>query len=334
MMNDLLTNAAGGEAAGFLVFLAIVFFAGVFMLLIPYLREKSRSGMKQRLETLSVEFGTNAVAEQYAEELFNARFEDDQVLSRYGRFRQKLDNWLDAVGGQRALPVMLGCATGLWIVVFMVGQSYFLLPTWIAAVSGLVAAIVGPIWYVRRQDALKKQAFLDNFPDAIDMVTRAIKAGIPITDAMASAGAEVASPVREEFQQISEEIGIGVSMDVALANAALRIGVPDFQFFVVTLVLQRETGGHLAETLENLSNLIRRRKEMRKRISAITAEGRLSAKMVGSMPFVVCLMLYMLNRDYIMPLFVDEEGKFYLLAALGMVSIGMLIVNRLVKVKV
>ncbi|MFO1187594.1 MAG: type II secretion system F family protein [Alphaproteobacteria bacterium] len=163
---------------------------------------------------------------------------------------------------------------------------------------------------------------------------RAIRAGIPTSESIVAAGKELPDPVGGEFARIGQEIAIGRTPDAALAEAADRVRISDFNFFCVTLVLQRETGGNLAETLDNLSTLLRKRREMRLKVAALTSEGRFTSKVIAGLPFVVMLALYFLNRPYITLLFTDPAAQIFLGIAVGLIVIGSLILNRMIKLEI
>lgn len=149
--------------------------------------------------------------------------------------------------------------------------------------------------------------FTAKFPDAIDLCVRGLRSGLPITETMGVVGQEVGGPVGEEFRAVSDKMKIGRSLDVALQETADRLGTPEFQFFVITLAIQRETGGNLAETLDNLSDVLRKRSQMKLKIKAMSSEAKASAYIVGSLPFVVFAMIMMISETYAQNFFTDQR---------------------------
>ena len=149
--------------------------------------------------------------------------------------------------------------------------------------------------------------FTAKFPDAIDLCVRGLRSGLPITETMGVVGQEVGGPVGEEFRAVSDKMKIGRSLDVALQETADRLGTPEFQFFVITLAIQRETGGNLAETLDNLSDVLRKRAQMKLKIKAMSSEAKASAYIVGSLPFVVFAMIMMISETYAQNFFTDQR---------------------------
>jgi tight adherence protein B len=187
---------------------------------------------------------------------------------------------------------------------------------------GAAAAVAAPALLLRVLQSRYQNKFLDPFPDALDLMCRAVRAGLPVFEAMEVASREIVAPVGTELERTIEEMRIGVDIDEALQHTADRIRVPDFRFFVVALTLQRRTGGGLAETLANLSSIIRRRKEIRLKARALTAESKASATVLGVLPFAVGALLFFLNPRMMSVLFDDPRGRFMLGMALSSLAIG------------
>ena len=176
-----------------------------------------------------------------------------------------------------------------------------------------------------------QRRFLDVFPDAIDLIVRAVRAGLPALDAIELAAQEVAAPVSVEFQKVLDATRIGVPMADALSHAADRIRVPDFRFFVASIALQRRTGGGLAETLVNLSTLIRQRRALRQKARALTAESKASAAVIAITPFVAGAGLYLVNPDMVSLLLVDHRGRFMLGVAIVCLLVGIAMMGAIIR---
>lgn len=252
----------------------------------------------------------------------------------FGAVRYALSEWLRPVGGIKALRTIVLMALLAGAVGFMIGQRALGLSPLVNGIVAIVLAVAAPVFYINGQARKRRDKFLDSFPDAIDLIVRAIRAGIPTSESIVAAGRELPEPVGGEFARIGQEIAIGRTPDAALAEAAERVRISDFNFFCVTLVLQRETGGNLAETLENLSTLLRKRREMRLKVAALTAEGRFTSKVIAGLPFIVMLALYFLNRPYITLLFTDPTAQIFLGIAVGLIVAGSLILNRMIKLEI
>jgi tight adherence protein B len=176
-----------------------------------------------------------------------------------------------------------------------------------------------------------RKRFLDGFPDLIDMIVRAVRAGVPVTHVIGTAADECPEPLKYEFRLMSDSLQVGRDLEEVLAAAVRRIEIADFSFFCVCLLLQRETGGQLGETLENLSGIIRSRREVRQKTKALTAEARITTKILASIPFCIMSLLYLLNPGYVMVLFNREEGHKLLTFAIISVAIGIVLIGKLSK---
>ncbi|NFV80735.1 type II secretion system F family protein [Magnetospirillum aberrantis] len=211
----------------------------------------------------------------------------------------------------------------LWL-----GQS-----VWLAAAGGMVGGAIGAGIAFRVVVTRYRTRFLQGFPDALDLMIRAVRAGVPVVQAIIAAGRELPDPVGREFRMMGDSLRLGMDAQEVMEQASKRIGVPDFRFFVVCLQLQRETGGPLADTLENLSAIIRSRREVRLKTRALTAQGRAAAKIIALVPFVVMGALNFLGGDYMEVLFHTQRGQRILWLALGLVFTGLLVINRMSKLE-
>ncbi len=205
------------------------------------------------------------------------------------------------------------------------------LPPYLVATLALVAALGTPWALLKQAQSRFRFAFLNVFPDALDLIVRAIRAGLPVSEAIANVSQEVADPVGEEFRRVAEAMQIGIELEQELLRAADRIRVIEFRFFIVALALQRQTGGNLAETLENLSLTIRRRKDVRLRARALMSESRASAWLIALLPFIGGGADYFLNPNYIQMLFFDPRGNSILGAAIVSLAVGVLVMHIMIK---
>ncbi len=193
---------------------------------------------------------------------------------------------------------------------------------------GLPHAVVA--FLIKRRVA----AFTTRFPDAIDLLVRGLRSGLPVSESLGVVGKEIAEPVGSEFRMVSDKIRIGRTMEVALHEMAARMSTPEFQFFVITLSIQRETGGNLAETLSNLGEVLRKRAQMKLKIKAMSSESKASAYIVGSLPFAVFGLVWMANKNYLMPFF--EDQRLMIAGSVGFIwmSIGAFIMAKMVRFEI
>jgi len=172
--------------------------------------------------------------------------------------------------------------------------------------------------------------FNARFPDAIELLVRGLRSGLPISETLTVVGAEVPGPVGEEFRMVGDKIKIGRTMDAALQDTADRLGTPEFQFFVITLTIQRETGGNLAETLSNLAEVLRKRAQMKLKIKAMSSESKASAYIIGSLPFIVFGLIWFINGNYMQKFFIDERLIITGMGGMVWMAIGAFIMAKMI----
>lgn len=189
-----------------------------------------------------------------------------------------------------------------------------------ALLCALVAFLV-PNRMLRKEQRKAERKFNDLFPDAVDAVARMLRAGLPATAALRSVGEEAQEPIGEVFRTVSDQMRIGIPFSDALNSSSRKIGLPDFRFFTVAVSLQYATGGNLVVTLETLSNVIRKHRAVRGKAKALTSEIRLSAYVLGSLPFLTLAALLLIQPDYLTPLINDPRGHIIL----GMAAGGLLL---------
>ena len=176
--------------------------------------------------------------------------------------------------------------------------------------------------------------FNSNFPDAIELMVRGLRSGLPITETLGIVATEMQGPVGLEFRAVADRMKIGRTMDNALQETADRLGTAEFQFFVITLAIQRETGGKPAETLSNLADVLRKRAQMKLKIRAMSSESKASAIIVGSLPFIVFILVYMINPEYMTNFFVDQRLIVAGIGGLVWMSIGAFIMAKMVNFEI
>ena len=200
-----------------------------------------------------------------------------------------------------------------------------------AILFSAAAAVVGALLLLRTAQRRYQTQFLEVFPDSLDLIGRGVKAGLPVLDAMEVATQAVPAPVGSEFGRILDEVRLGVEIVDALQHAAERVRVPEFRFFVVALALQNRTGGSLAETLGNLSGIIRRRKELRLKVRAFTAESRMSVVVLTVLPFIAAGLMSFINHDLMVALITDPRGRFMVGLALISLTTGTAVMSYMIK---
>jgi tight adherence protein B len=199
---------------------------------------------------------------------------------------------------------------------------------------GVAVGVGGPHFVIGMMGKRRVRAFLNLFPDAIDLMVRALRSGLPISEAIIGAAQEIGDPVGGELSSVESGMKMGRDLDSLLWDIAKRVDAPELRFFIIALSVQRETGGNLAETLANLSDLLRRRKMMQQKVRAMSSEARASTMILGSLPFVVTGILMMTSPTYIKVLFTDPRGIMLLGLAIGMLVTGIGIMVRMAKFEI
>ncbi len=203
-------------------------------------------------------------------------------------------------------------------------------PFLLSLMLGLFMGIGVPHFVVGKMIKRRINKFTNNFPDAIELMVRGLRSGLPITETLGIVASEIQGPVGLEFRMVSDKMKIGRTMESALQDTADRLGTPEFQFFVITLAIQRETGGNLAETLSNLADVLRKRGQMKLKIRAMSSESKASAYIVGSLPFVVFTLVYLINPGYMMHFFQDERLMVAGIGGMVWMGIGAFIMAKMV----
>ena len=287
----------------------------VYLLLLPVLAgllllwvmrsDRRQQFVKQRLNTLTADKDDSE-----PDSLSLLRHVAPAIVQLPRKLAELLAVALEAAGNRIGLLHLL--VAGLFsaiIVIALTSRVLALNPTLVMPL-GLMAAAAGPVVLLRLAQARFRKKFLEVFPDALDLIRRAVKAGLPVNEALAVAGREIADPVGSELRRTLEHVQIGVQMNDALQQTADRIRIADFRFLVVALALQQKTGGSLAETLANLSGVIRARKALRQKARSLSAEAKASTSILAVLPFLVGGAMYVLNRDLMQSLLIDPRGRF------------------------
>ena len=208
------------------------------------------------------------------------------------------------------------------------------MPILLAIFVGLLAGVGIPHFIVGKLIQKRIAKFNVNFPDAIELMVRGLRSGLPITETLGIVSGEIPGPVGEEFKSVAEKMKLGKTMEVALQESADRLETPEFQFFVITLAIQRETGGNLAETLSNLADVLRKRSQMKLKIKAMSSESKASAWIVGALPFIVFALIMVINPPYMMGFFADERLIIAGLGGLLWMSLGVFIMAKMVNFEI
>jgi tight adherence protein B len=196
------------------------------------------------------------------------------------------------------------------------------MPNWVALAGAAVVLFFAPRLWLKRQQGGAEQLFMEAFPGAIDMVIRMLRAGLPVTAAVRLVGDEAPDAVSQVFTRIADQMAIGMNFEDALRAASRYIGLADFQFFAVAITLQRATGGNLITTLDILADIMRKRRAVRAKAKATTGEVRMSAYVLGAIPFLVIGALLVTTPNYLRPLITDRRGNIIIVMAVLSLAAG------------
>lgn len=209
--------------------------------------------------------------------------------------------------------------------VFFAGFEYY--------VAGGVAfaAFLGlPRWVLGAAIGMRQKKFMSQFADAIDIIVRGVKSGLPLNECLKIIARESPQPIGGEFVMVCDALAMGVTMDQALNRMYQRTPIQEVNFFNIVLAIQQRAGGNLSEALGNLSNVLRSRKLLREKIKALSSEAKASAMIIGSLPIIVMILVYMTTPGYIMSLFVSDMGHLILLIAAGLMGTGIYIMRSMI----
>lgn len=252
------------------------------------------------------------------------------LLPRIGLMRERLERsgW-----PLRAGDYLLICAS-LWLISTGIVWLLFDLSIIICLLAGFICGFGVPHFVLSRQIAKRTKKFSALLPEALDLVVRGVRSGLPVAETIKTIAQEIEEPVGLEFQRIGDQMKIGVPMEEAMWTTAKRLQIAEFNFLVISMSIQQETGGNLAEILENLSNMVRRREQMRLKVKAMSSEARASAMIIGSLPFVMCAVISFINPKYMSTLFVDPRG--WIMIGIGLTSllIGLFIMAKMVRFEI
>ncbi|MEO5808935.1 MAG: type II secretion system F family protein [Sphingomicrobium sp.] len=297
-----------------------------------------RKAVRRRLETLRERHGEGGVLAAAAQAQIRRLMAGRQsraeglastLIPKPALLRKRIEQTGKSISLAKYAAFSLGLAATVMIPLMIKGAPFLL-----AFFMGTFAGIGIPHFVIGKMIKRRVAKFTANFPDAIELMVRGLRSGLPITETLGVVSSEVPGPVGVEFRMVSDKMKIGRTMEAALQETADRLGTPEFQFFVITLAIQRETGGNLAETLGNLADVLRKRAQMKLKIRAMSSESKASAMIVGSLPFIVFTLVWMLNPNYMGGFFVDQRLMVAGLGGLIWMSLGVFIMAKMVNFEI
>jgi tight adherence protein B len=203
--------------------------------------------------------------------------------------------------------------------------------------AGLATATMGigvPRLVLSYLAARRRSKFIQNFADAVDVIVRGLQSGLPLGECMNIIGREAEEPICTEFRLVMESTKLGLPLTEALQRGVGRVDVAEFNFFSIVLSIQAETGGNLAETLSNLSGILRQRKKMKDKVKAMSSEARTTAGIIGSLPFIMAMILWLTSPDYLSLLFKESAGNIMIVGGIVSMSIGIAVMAKMINFKI
>jgi len=317
----------------------LLIIGGVGALLLGFLAVRGPSAaksLKRRLELIKERHGDAIAGNAQAQirKLFAERaskFEGfaSTLIPKPALLKKRLEQTGKNITLGKYASVCIGVIAVVTVLLMMKGAPFIL-----SLMLGLFFGVGGPHFVVGKMIKRRVNKFTSNFPDAIELMVRGLRSGLPITETLGIVAGEIQGPVGVEFRIVVDKMKIGRTMEVALQETADRLGTAEFQFFVITLAIQRETGGNLAETLSNLADVLRKRAQMKLKIRAMSSESKASAYIVGSLPFIVFGLVYMINPAYMGKFFTDE--RLMVAGGVGMIwmAIGAFIMKQMINFEI
>lgn len=222
---------------------------------------------------------------------------------------------------------MMSLGAGLFAAAIM-----FLLhkPIYMIGGAGVAAGLGLPRWVVNFLKGMRQKKFTAEFANAIEVIVRGVKSGLPLMECLKVIGREAQEPLASEFRRVTDQTAMGIPLDQALGKMFERMPLPEVSFFTIVLAIQQKAGGNLSEALGNLATVLRARKLMKEKVNALSSEAKASAMIIGALPIAVTVMVYFTSPDYIMQLFTDKTGHFALMVGGGMMLSGVLVMRQMI----
>jgi len=202
-----------------------------------------------------------------------------------------------------------------------------------AALAGFVGALGLPRWVLNKLVARRQAKFLDEFANAVDVIVRGVKSGLPLNECLAIIGRESAEPVAGEFREVCDQVRVGVTLSEALDRMMVRMPLPEVRFFAVVVSIAAQSGGNLSEALSNLSGVLRERKKLQGKVKAMSAEAKASAAVLSCLPFLVTTIVYISAPEYISYLWRTQVGQFMLVCAGIWMASGVFVMKKMISFK-
>ncbi len=316
---------------------ALVFFAAFLGIEGLYIWWNSRHGpsakrLSKRLRMMSAGGSVDSAAASLLKQRMLANSPSvERLLVRLPRI-SSIDRFIVQSGSEWTVSSFLGVTAGLFAA-GVLGGLVFRLPFVVCLTIGAGLAIL-PTQYLTYLRHKRLQRFEQQLPEALDLISRALRAGHAFSSALKMAGEELPDPIGEEFGQTFDEINYGVATSTAMENLSRRVPSTDLGFFVIAVLIQRETGGNLSEVLGNISAIIRERLKLFGKVRALAAEGKFSAITLTVLPIVTAFLLYLINPEFMSLLWTEQVGKYLIGGSVFFIVLGALWMRKIIRIRV
>jgi tight adherence protein B len=321
-----------------LIFIMVLILVELGYFALRGFRSSEKKEVRTRLKALSVESENDGPVDILRKDRLSEIPWLHSLLKRFSAMG-KMTLLVEQAGVQRKPGLYILLSLTLAVIGFLAGMpfhsAYFpLVPSFFVIIPCAVVLAILPFMYLRYKRRKRLHKFEEQLPEALDLIARSLKAGHAFSSGLRLASEEMEPPVSDEFQKTLNEINFGISAQDALVNLTNRITLDDLRFFVISVILQRETGGNLAEILENLSHLIRERFKLNGHVRVLSAQARLSAYILVAIPFITGFVIHLLNPKFFNALLENPSGKYVLAAGVVWMIIGIFFMKRIVTIRV
>lgn len=317
---------------------AVALVSIVFALMWPYISGDGAS--EKRIQTVTENRTKTVAARSQAETVANRRKQVQDTLNDIEVREKKEKVTLRLKLQQAGLELtpksfwMISAGVG---VVTTVSIYLSFQPTVLVQLGALVGGFVGmfglPRWILYKMIQRRQAKFLRELANALDVVTRGVKSGLPLNECLQIVSRESPEPICSEFREVVEQQRIGVSLAEGLERMTQRMPLQEVKFLTIVISIQQQSGGNLSEALANLSGVLRDRIRMQMKVQAMSSEAKASAMVLASLPFMVTFMIYGASPDYIAPLFATKTGNFFVIAGLGWMGCGVMVMRKMINFK-
>lgn len=322
----------------FLLLVAVATGGGILALTLPFL---GSSESETRMKQVTAKYRTSETAKQS----MVSRLVKGETNPRRRQVQETLKQ-IDEKANPRKRGVPLRVLIGrsgltlsvrkFWLLSGIVGlvmgvlPLLFGLPSFIGVLSGIAGFLGLPRWVLSMMAKRRQKAFLEGLADAVDVMVRGLKAGLPLTDAMRVIATEAEPPLGPEFMEVVEGQRLGIAIDQGLERMFDRIPLPEVSFLGIVISIQSKAGGNLSEALANLSRVLRDRKKLKAKVRSMSQEAKSSAAIIGFLPFGIIAALFFLSPDYMEPLFTSSTGHFILLGCGAWMFTGIMVMRKMI----